>query len=116
MSRYGMLQCSKTSMRAAGFRLREGMKLIVEQAEELKKAAIMAEKLKDLMEVKVARVSRTVAKFSGSEIWYSVTDGCSVGEEFSLDSVLTSMGIIWLGQIFRSIGNILSTIIEHNSM
>ena len=55
-------------MRVAGCKFLEGMKLIVEQAEELKKAAIIAEKLKDLMEVKVARVSRTVAKFSESEM------------------------------------------------
>ena len=68
MSRYGILQCSKTSMRVSDWRCLEGMKLMVEPQGKLREAAKIAEKLKEWMEVNVAKVSRIVVRLSESVV------------------------------------------------
>ena len=47
MSKYGILQCSKTSMSESDWSSLEGIKLMVEPQEELREAASIAEKLKE---------------------------------------------------------------------
>ena len=62
-----MLQCRKTSMSVSGCKFLKETKLMEEPEEELKRAARIEVKLKDLRNVSEERVSRIATK--DSALW-----------------------------------------------